>query len=73
MNKKDIEQLFFKQLTTNNRFTQDSPVYPDVWLEYFNKATEKGDKRADLILTPHRDSSAPELLKVISEKINTVP
>jgi serine protease AprX len=69
MIKKEIEQLFFRQLTKNNRFTQDSPIYPDVWLEYFNKATEKGDKRADLILTPHRDSSAPELLKILSEKL----
>jgi serine protease AprX len=67
MDKKAIEQLFFSLFTKNNRFTQDSPVYPDVWLEYFRHTTSDTDFRADLILTPHRDSTAPQLLQLLSE------
>ena len=39
------------------RYTQDSPVMPDVWLEYGRKP----DASVDLLITPHVDASAAEL------------
>lgn len=65
---KFIEDIIFKRFEKNLRFTQDSPVYPDVWLEYFN-AEDINNDRVDLILTPHRKSSASELFRKLSEKL----
>jgi serine protease AprX len=39
------------------RYTQDSPVLPDVWLAY----GAKPDEPVDLLLTPHAESTAAEL------------
>jgi subtilisin family serine protease len=67
-----IENLIFKRYPEfpTNRFTQDSPVYPDVWLEYYQNRKNLEFFRADLILTPHRDSSAAELFRDLSQKID---
>jgi len=64
-----IEKLIFKGFANNVRFTQDSPIYPDVWLEYFDNAARINEYRADLILSPHRSSSAGELFKTLSERL----
>jgi len=63
-----IEDLIFKRYPRfpTYRFTQDSPIYPDVWLEYFKHRSELKTYRADLILTPHRDSSASVLFSTLS-------
>lgn len=66
-----IENLIFKQFEKSIRFTQDSPVYPDVWLEYFTHAADI-DYRADLILLPHRKSSAATLFKLLSERLSKI-
>ena len=45
------------------RFTQDSPVMPDVWLEYGREP----NTAIDLLLEPHADSSTAELAKAVLE------
>jgi serine protease AprX len=64
-----MEKLIFMQFHPTTRFTQDSPVYPDVWMEFFEKANDLANSRLDLILTPHKKSSASELLKLLSDKV----
>jgi serine protease AprX len=44
------------------RFTQDSPILPDVWFEF----GKNPNGRADLLLNPHYDSS-PELVAKLVE------
>jgi serine protease AprX len=41
------------------RFTQDSPVLPEVWLRY----GEEPEKPQDLLLTPHQHGSAARLMR----------
>jgi subtilisin family serine protease len=61
LDNKLIESLIFRKYLPTPRFTQDSPVYPDVWLEYYNHRHELNTYRADLIFSPHYKSSASEL------------
>jgi len=65
-----IDRLIFKKYLNNNRFTQDSPVYPEVWLDYFNHKEELKTYRADLILNPHKKSSSGELLKLLMDRLS---
>lgn len=48
------------------RFTQDSPVMPDVWLLYGENPTEAHD----LLLTPHADASAAKLGQALREAVD---
>jgi serine protease AprX len=66
LDSKMIEALIFSKFNATPRFTQDSPVYPDVWRCYFEHRKELSDFRADLILTPRYDSSAVALLKSLN-------
>ena len=56
------------------RFTQCSPVMPDVWLE-FNDPKGPEDARdtdkdhQDLLFTPHENSNAGELFKELREQL----
>jgi hypothetical protein len=45
------------------RFTQDSPVMPDVWLQYGREP----DTAIDLLLEPHEGSTTGELAKAVLE------
>ncbi len=45
------------------RFTQDSPVMPDVWLQYGRKP----DDPIDLLLEPYADASTAELARAVLE------
>ena len=48
------------------RFTQDSPVMPDVWMAYGRDP----EARLDLLLAPHRRANAGQLaraLKIVPE------
>lgn len=47
------------------RYTQDSPIYPQVWLAY----AQAPDSRRDLLLTPHKDNTAAELAAILSEHL----
>lgn len=45
------------------RYTQDSPVMPDVWIAF----GEEPDGRLDLLLEPHRDAGAAALALALNE------
>lgn len=48
-----------------NRFTQDTPIYPEVWQNYALIAESNHDshkERQDLLLSPHRASTAQDLV-----------
>jgi serine protease AprX len=49
------------------RFTQDSPVMPDVWMAYGRDP----DKRLDLLLEPHREAGAGALALALQEAPTT--
>jgi serine protease AprX len=62
---KEIEYLIFGT-ERQRRFTQDSPVLPDVWLEY-NKVGP--DTQIDLLLTPYKNRQPSELYKKLRERL----
>jgi serine protease AprX len=62
----DFEKMIFSGTFDLRRFTQDSPIYPDVWLRYFSIGPKE---RVDLLLTPHRLHTASELLKHLRERL----
>ena len=45
------------------RFTQDSPVMPEVWLAF----GEDPEQPLDLLLTPHQHSNAARLMAALAE------
>ena len=47
------------------RYTQDSPILPDVWLQY----GEAPDKPVDLLLTPHAESTAAALAAALAHDL----
>ena len=47
------------------RYTQDSPVLPDVWLAY----AEDPGERPHLLLTPHAESTAAALAAALRERL----
>jgi serine protease AprX len=59
----EFEQWIFG--SENRRFTQDSPVLPEVWVGYAGDP----EARQDLLLTPHQHSSAARLMSVLSERL----
>src|SRR5688572_6412 len=68
-----IERLIFGQETAR-RFTQDSPVLPDVWIAF----AEDPGARLDLLLTPNMEPTAPggatttgRLRKALVERLRT--
>lgn len=62
-----IGKLIFNRFRVPRRYTQDSPIFPDVWMKYYEGRGELATYRADLILTPHRKSSAAELFHYLSQ------
>lgn len=69
VNQELIKRLIFEKTPGNLRFTQDSPIYPEVWLGYFENRENIDEHREDLILTPHRDFSTAVLYKEISQRL----
>jgi serine protease AprX len=67
--REQFKELVFNSFSRNQRFTQDSPIYPDVWMEYFDHRFEIDNYRADLILLPHRQSTAAELFQTLNERL----
>ncbi|HEV8242201.1 MAG TPA: S8 family serine peptidase [Thermoanaerobaculia bacterium] len=63
-----VEALMFGSGTVR-RFTQDSPVLPDVWIKYFN-ARSKREQRIELLLTPDRDSTTGELARELRQRLD---
>jgi subtilisin family serine protease len=75
-----IEELMFGSGRVR-RFTQDSPVLPDVWLEYaidpgnfpqrLTRLTSKTDPRpaVNLLLAPYREVRVGEVQQVLRERV----
>ena len=74
-----VEQLMFGSGRVR-RFTQDSPVLPDVWLEYAldpedfvnrltHRDTDDPHARVNLLLAPYRDVSPGHLAEVLRRRI----
>src|ERR1700724_99158 len=71
-----MEQLMFGAGRVR-RFTQDSPILPDVWLEYAQVALPRGSAgRVDpfpplkLLITPFREASAGEVRHRLCERLS---
>ena len=51
------------------RFTQDSPILPEVWLVAGLVYSVDPKRRVDLLLTPHRERTASALGSVLQERL----
>lgn len=75
-----IEQLMFGSGRVR-RFTQDSPVLPDVWLEFaidpanfpqrLTRSTSKTDPRpaVNLLIVPFRETAVGKVQKILRERV----
>src|SRR4051795_793998 len=72
LDRKLMEQLMFGAGRVR-RFTQDSPVLPDVWLQYMNEGVDEGSADAypavKLLLTPFRETGAGEVRRVLHQRL----
>ena len=64
INRRDLEELIYGRGGAR-RFTQDSPVLPDVWFEFGEKLTGK----VDLLLNPHYQVQPGHVAKVVQERL----
>ncbi|HKY38011.1 MAG TPA: S8 family serine peptidase [Polyangiaceae bacterium] len=62
-----FEELIFRGAAAR-RFTQDSPILPDVWIEYA-QAYPVDAGPIELLLTPHRAASAGQLAQAVRERL----
>src|SRR6185503_1860037 len=62
--REQLEDLIYRQ-NGLTRFTQDSPVLPDVWFEFGRTPTA----RIDLLLNPHYEASPGKVAQVIEERL----
>src|SRR5688572_25239840 len=62
--REQLEDLIYRQdgLT---RFTQDSPVLPDVWFEF----GKNPNSRIDLLLNPHFEASPGRVAQVVEQRL----
>ena len=65
MQRETIEHLFYGRPEHQRRFTQDFPVLPDVWIEY----GKDPNARVEVLLTPHNESDAPTVARVLRERL----
>ncbi len=64
ISRQEMEQLIFGG-TDNQRFTQDSPILPEVWLKF----ALHPDKARDLILIPDRSSNAGAFANDLNDRL----
>lgn len=62
--REELEELIYKK-DGPPRFTQDSPVLPDVWFEFGTNPTA----RIDLLLNPHYKASPGKVAQVIEKRL----
>jgi serine protease AprX len=62
--RRHLENLIFRKAPLR-RFTQDSPILPDVWFEYGRNP----DARVDLLLTPMRNSRPGLVFKAVRHRL----
>ncbi|HEX5703560.1 MAG TPA: S8 family peptidase [Pyrinomonadaceae bacterium] len=60
----ELEQLIYRNAGPK-RFTQDSPVMPDVWFE-FGKSP---NGRVDLLMNPHFEASPGRVAKLLEDRL----
>jgi serine protease AprX len=63
--REDLEKLIYGHGGAR-RFTQDSPILPDVWVEFGKNPGAK----VDLLLNPHFGASPGTAAKVVEERLN---
>lgn len=64
LHEEELERLLLRS-TGWQRFTQDSPIFPDVWFGYRGRAFE----RQDLLLEPHYRSPSGLLARSVRERL----
>lgn len=64
LNRADLEKLIYGG-GGSRRFTQDSPVLPDVWFEFGDRLTGK----VDLLLNPHYEVPPGRVAQVVKERL----
>jgi serine protease AprX len=66
LSRKDLEDVIFRSPSVR-RYTQDSPILPDVWFEFGQKGPED---RVDLLMVPYRTESVTpgDIAKVLRER-----
>jgi serine protease AprX len=62
--REQLEKLIYRNAGPK-RFTQDSPVMPDVWFEFGKNPNGK----VDLLLNPHFEASPGRVAKVLEERL----
>jgi hypothetical protein len=55
---------------THRRFTQESPILPDVWAHYLE---QKAEARAKLLIVPWWDNPPFEVAKCMREALGDAP
>src|SRR5687768_4912069 len=68
IDRKIVEELMFGSGAVR-RFTQDSPVLPDVWIAYLEAIVEAKDRRVHLLLTPFGEISAGAVARELRARI----
>src|SRR5829696_3969586 len=68
MKRKTFEKLLLES-ERRRRFTQDSPVFADVWLKFF---TEEPGERQDLLLEPHFSTPVAVLARAVHARLGDV-
>src|SRR5688572_14233428 len=64
-----LEELIFGK-EVGRRFTQDSPVLPDVWIRFGLEYTAAmPSKPVDLLFTPHRTTTPAELAVALRRRL----
>jgi serine protease AprX len=63
-----IEALVFGD-EESRRYTQDSPILPDVWIRYGLAMAQGQDEAVDLLLTPHLRGTAGELFRELMRRM----
>jgi serine protease AprX len=67
--KADILNVIYPEFTTvrGRRFTQDTPITPDVWVAYAGQGDP--DTPIELLLTPHTSSDVASLVEVMRRRL----
>lgn len=64
-----LEKLIFGG-EVSRRFTQDSPILPDVWIRYGVEFSRGDDPAIDLLLTPHSEHTAGRLYRIVQRRLS---
>ena len=67
LRKEELERLLLES-TGWQRYTQDSPIFADVWMGYLGDP----NRRQDLLLEPHHRAPAGLLAKEVRERLQTL-